>query len=155
MAALCCECGVCEIYACPMELSPCRINGLIKQELRRRGVRPSFPSLDPVSPDRPFRRIPSRRMACRAGVLGYGVERGGADPLDHFIEVKEGNTLRIPLQMHAGAPAVPRVRPGDRVERGQCIAAMEEGKIGAPIHAPEAGIVRDILQGRIIIEGNI
>ena len=28
-AALCCECGVCELFACPMSLQPRRVNALI------------------------------------------------------------------------------------------------------------------------------
>ena len=38
-ARLCCECGVCELYACPMGLFPRKINALLKQELARAGVR--------------------------------------------------------------------------------------------------------------------
>ena len=30
-ARRCCECGVCEVFACPMGLQPRRINGLLKR----------------------------------------------------------------------------------------------------------------------------
>ena len=31
-AMLCCECGVCELFSCPMGLSPRRINAMLKTE---------------------------------------------------------------------------------------------------------------------------
>ncbi|MFR2897958.1 4Fe-4S dicluster domain-containing protein [Hungatella sp.] len=34
-AALCCECGICEIYACPMGLKPRTVNSMLKRNLRR------------------------------------------------------------------------------------------------------------------------
>ena len=37
-AANCCDCGVCEMFACPMGLSPRKVNGYIKGELRKRGI---------------------------------------------------------------------------------------------------------------------
>jgi Na+-translocating ferredoxin:NAD+ oxidoreductase subunit C len=46
--------------------------------------------------------------------------------------------LRIPLQQHIGAPAVPLVKKGDRVLKGQLIA-RRQGPVSAPIHAPAAG----------------
>lgn len=38
-AALCCECGVCEEFACPMGLQPKRVNQVIKGALREAGIR--------------------------------------------------------------------------------------------------------------------
>ncbi len=49
----------------------------------------------------------------------------------------------LPLSQHTGAPAVPIVRVGDRVERGDLVAASE-GFISAPVHASATGKVRDI-----------
>jgi electron transport complex protein RnfC len=49
----------------------------------------------------------------------------------------------LPLSQHTGAPAVPIVRAGDRVERGDLLAASE-GFISAPVHASATGTVRDI-----------
>ncbi|MDR1899724.1 MAG: 4Fe-4S dicluster domain-containing protein [Treponema sp.] len=147
-ALLCCECGICEIYACPMELSPCRINILVKQELRRRGIRPEFPPAGPPSPDRPWRRIPSERMAARAGVLEYC--RG--NPLEHFVEPPYCARVSIPLQMHTGAASIPRVTAGQRVTTGELIADIPENSLGARIHASIDGVVKGIEGGRIIIE---
>ena len=38
-AALCCECGICEIYACPMGLKPRTVNSMLKKELAKAGIR--------------------------------------------------------------------------------------------------------------------
>jgi Na+-translocating ferredoxin:NAD+ oxidoreductase subunit C len=46
--------------------------------------------------------------------------------------------LIIPLQQHIGAPARARVKPGDRVLKGQMIADAS-GLVSAPIHAPSSG----------------
>ncbi len=46
----------------------------------------------------------------------------------------------LPLSMHVGAPAIPCVSPGDRVKRGQLIAAPS-GAFSAGIHASISGQV--------------
>ena len=38
-AAICCECGICEEYACPMGLQPKRVNQVLKGALREAGIR--------------------------------------------------------------------------------------------------------------------
>lgn len=65
----------------------------------------------------------------------------------------------LPLQQHIGLPAVPLVRPGDHVLKGQKIAESG-GYVSVPLHASTSGVVRDIgeypvAQGRapcIVIE---
>jgi Na+-translocating ferredoxin:NAD+ oxidoreductase RnfC subunit len=145
-AMLCCECGICEIYACPMELQPCRINTVIKGEMRRRGIKFQPSPGGPPSVDRPYRRIPSRRMAARAEVLSYYDA-----PADEFRDVPDCSRVAIPLQMHAGAAAAPCVKPGQRVSRGDLIADIPSGALGAKIHASINGVVREIGR-RIVIE---
>jgi len=51
--------------------------------------------------------------------------------------------LVVPLSQHAGAPAVPLVRPGQEVVRGEPIARAE-GFVSVPMHAPATGVVEDI-----------
>ncbi len=48
--------------------------------------------------------------------------------------------LVVPLQQHTGAAAECRVTPGDRVLKGQLIAAPR-GNVSAAVHAPSSGIV--------------
>ena len=51
--------------------------------------------------------------------------------------------LVIPLSQHMGKPAIPIVRQGEEVLRGQCIAKAD-GFVSVPQHAPATGIVRRI-----------
>lgn len=53
--------------------------------------------------------------------------------------------LYLSLQQHAGQPAEPVVRVGDKVLKGQLLAAGQ-GTISAPVHAPTSGVVTDILE---------
>lgn len=48
--------------------------------------------------------------------------------------------LYIPLQQHIGAPAAPVVNVGDKVLKGQLIAAAQ-GNVSAAIHAPTSGTI--------------
>ncbi len=49
----------------------------------------------------------------------------------------------LPLRQHTGSPAKLLVRVGDRVERGDKVAAAD-GYISAPVHASAAGTVKTI-----------
>ena len=59
--------------------------------------------------------------------------------------------VKIPFKQHAGAPAAPVVRCGDRVVQGDLLAAPEPGKPGARIHASIDGVVT-VLENAIAIE---
>ncbi len=61
--------------------------------------------------------------------------------------------VRIPLLQHVGAPAVPRVRPGDTVYRGDLIAEIPEGALGARIHASISGTVSEVGEAITIVSG--
>ena len=67
-------------------------------------------------------------------------ELTAALPVERMPFVKE---YVLPLAQHTGAPARPVVLPGDRVERGQMIAAAD-GFISTALHAPVTGMVRGI-----------
>lgn len=138
-AQLCCECGICEVYACPMGLQPRKINALIKQELAKAGIRyqrgegPWLPNSN-----RDFRKAPTDRVASRVGVYAY-----------HHYEPEEltcGSVeeVHIPLKMHVGAPAEPVVTVGETVQAGAVIARPPEGALGAVIHASICGRVTAI-----------
>ncbi|ADL08420.1 proline reductase-associated electron transfer protein PrdC [Thermosediminibacter oceani] len=58
--------------------------------------------------------------------------------------------LKIPLQQHIGAPCKPVVSAGERVKKGQLIAAPE--KLGANIHASLSGVVTAVTGEYIEIE---
>jgi electron transport complex protein RnfC len=48
--------------------------------------------------------------------------------------------LFVPLQQHIGAPATPVVNVGDKVLKGQLLAAAQ-GAVSSSIHAPTSGVV--------------
>lgn len=54
------------------------------------------------------------------------------------VQVPVPDQLVLPLTQHAGDPAQPVVRIGEKVHRGQLIAATD-GSLGAPVHAPSSG----------------
>ena len=71
-AALCCECGICEVYACPMGLNPRKINAIIKGELREAGIRYQRQQTSwEADPEREMRKAPTDKVAARAGVYRY------------------------------------------------------------------------------------
>ena len=49
--------------------------------------------------------------------------------------------VRIPLVQHIGAPAIPVVKSGSVVRKGDVIGEIPEGKLGARVHASIDGIV--------------
>ena len=51
--------------------------------------------------------------------------------------------LHVPLQQHVGGPAVPVVKVGSFVKKGQLIAEGK-GQVSAPVHAPTSGYVTRI-----------
>ncbi len=56
--------------------------------------------------------------------------------------------LTLPLAQHIGAPARPVVQAGQRVLRGELLAAAQ-GKVSAPVHAPTSGTVLGIVEATI------
>lgn len=133
-AANCCDCGVCEMFACPMGLSPRKVNGYFKGKLRERGIQPER-NLEPVARDEiAYRRVPTARLAARLGLSEYY----GA----HAQECKTltAKQVTIPFQQHIGKPATPVKQVGDRVKKGELLAAAAEG-LSANIHASIGGVI--------------
>lgn len=138
-AALCSECGVCEVYACPMGLKPRAVNALLKGMLAQAGMRypRSEESTAPLSA-RAERLIPSKRVAARAGVAAY--DHGPVD----LLRRAEPSRVSIALKQGTGVPAQALVKEGDRVEAGACIARCPAGSLGAHVHASIGGRVRAV-----------
>ncbi len=136
-AALCCECGICETFACPMQLQPRRVNAMLKQELAKEKVRwnKGEGQREP-SPWREGRKAPTKRVAARVGVLEY-YDRCGTSGLEEGTPAQ----VTLPLQQHIGAPPVAVVKEGERVSAGQLIAAAPEGALSANLHASIEGVI--------------
>ena len=148
-AAICSECGVCEVYACPMGLQPRVVNSLIKGELAQAGIRYSREG-DTWEADanRPYRKVPTKRIAARAGVGAYYhtkriAARAGVGAYyhidGHIYKEETASKVVLPLKMNIGVPAEPVISDGAHVEKGQLIAACPEGKLGANLHASISG----------------
>lgn len=145
-ALLCCECGICEKFACPMGISPREANILIKQELQQQGVRWPANSAQPTQhPMRDIRYVPTKRLMQRLDVVKYDTHPGLAETV--FVPQR----VAISLSQHIGAPAQCLVRAGDRVAKGDLIGEIPEGALGARIHASIDGVVTDIADGVVKI----
>ena len=149
-AAICCECGVCERFACPMGLAPRSINSAIKRKLGAAGIRyqRECDSTEPL-PFRGYRILPAPSLAARLGLAEYMP----AHP-DVCVEVAS-RRVEIPLKQHAGAPAQPLVSEGSRVSEGQLIAAPPEDALGAVIHSSLDGTVVRVTGSRIVIDSEV
>ena len=137
-AANCCDCGVCEMFACPMGLSPRKVNGYIKGELRKRGIQVPR-NMEPHA--REFvdeRKTPTDRLVARLGLSAYyGLHAHTCIPL-------EPETVFIPFQQHIGKPAVPVKAVGDPVAKGELLAQAAPDGLSANIHASIDGVVTEI-----------
>lgn len=148
LAAICCECGLCEVVACPMGLKPRRINREIKQVLASKGYRyPKNAGQLEVNPWREHRMVSSSRAAARVGVSQY--ER---KVINDLLEVHT-DYVRLSLNQHIGSPSIPVVQVGDYVRKGQLIAICQEGKLGAKLHASIDGFVESIEEMNIVLRG--
>jgi len=132
----CCECNLCTMFACPEDLDPKAVCVQSKPVARERGLTwKGTPESVTPHPMAEFRRVPTRRLMAR---LGLG-EFNNVGPLtEHVFAPRKVNVL---LKQHAGAPAVPVVKCGDRVRVGDLLAVPEQGKLGARIHASIDGVV--------------
>lgn len=143
-ALTCSECNVCESVACPVGISPMRINRMLKRELRAQNQRYEGP-LNPADEMAKYRLVPVKRLIAKLGLTSWYQEA----PLTAGEPDIEKTTLL--LRQHIGASAVPCVQKGERVARGQCVADIPQGALGAPVHASIDGIVCDITEQAITV----
>ncbi len=147
-AAYCSQCRLCEMYACHQGLSPAMLIGSFRDGIRANGVKLPEPEFTGVNEHRPFRYVPMERLITRLGVAQYDVEAPfGEIPKDFAKKLK---TLKIELRQHIGQPAKPVVKVGNSVEKYQKIATCEG--LGAEIHSPYDGKIKEITEQHIILE---
>jgi Na+-translocating ferredoxin:NAD+ oxidoreductase RnfC subunit len=143
---VCSECGLCEAYSCHQGLSPRKLIGELKGKLRENGIKNTFRNKPySVNQMREMRKVPKDRLIARLSLTAYNVE-GFLD--ERELDVQK---VKISLRQHIGIEAVPVVKVGDKVMRGQLIADIEEGKLGARIHASIDGIVSSLADNSITI----
>ncbi len=146
-AYLCCECGMCELFACPLEIRPRRILSELKAELKRRGVenphRRRELDADAV---RQYRQIPSARLVQRLGLSQYD---GPAEAIGDALQARR---VRLLMRQHIGAPAVPVVEQGASVLAGDVVGEIPAGALGARVHASISGEVTRVSTTEVVVE---
>lgn len=146
-ALLCSECGVCEVVACTMDLSPRLMNRFIKQRLRESGYKADFNAEPAEARDMyQFRKIATDRVIYRMELSHYNVHPS------RLVSDWAPQRVEILLRQHIGAPLKPVVRTGDKVKRNQLLADIPAGSLGARLHASIDGEVVFLDDERIIIE---
>jgi Na+-translocating ferredoxin:NAD+ oxidoreductase RnfC subunit len=147
-AVLCCECRLCEAYACPLELSPMAYYVAIKGQLRAQGwVNEVHRRSDLLPhPMRDGRLVPTHRLVARLGLTEWEDQ---VCPLDE--DNYRPKRVTVPLQQHIGAPARATVSAGQRVAVGDLIGEIPEGKLGANVHASISGRVAKVDVGTVEI----
>ena len=144
-ALLCSDCGCCE-YACPMGLSPRKVIRVIKSTLRARKLTFTPAGFEPqVHPLREQRHIPVERVVQRLGLHKYSSTELALSPKKIEPEVVE-----IMLRQHIGASAKPVVKQG-KVRKGDVIARIPRGQLGAHIHASIDGRVVHVTEEMVRI----
>lgn len=145
-AQLCSACGICEIVACCNGLSPKRVYTVIKGLMAKNKIRYTHDGSE-VKPygEREYRMIPSDRFMMLLGVKKY-------DKMPEYLKNFEYMPERAELKMkwHVGAPATPKVKPGDFVCHGDIIGKASDG-ISANIHSPIDGKVISADKMQVVI----
>ncbi len=141
---LCCQCGLCGMYACPTMLSPERIIKSFIRCLKDAGAARLHRRKEPKPhPERRFRRPPVPDLLSRFQLEGYDVD---APMVSEPLQV---GSVAVPLKQHVGVPCSPLVKVGDTVAAGQMIGDVPEGKLGAPVHASISGVVSSVTEDGI------
>lgn len=145
-ALSCSECGLCEVYACPMGLSPRKVNQMLKTQYRNNGIR--YEKLYDNYEEREmrsFRRVNSKRLAMRLGVEDY------YDYQIDSLEILSPDTVTISVAWHIGAPGNIIVKEGDSVQKGDVIAQIPDNALGAVTHSSITGVVKSITNNMVTI----
>ncbi len=148
MGYLCSQCGVCEVYACTMGLSPRHILGEYRGRVgAARTPNPYRNRPEAALEAQAWARAPKPRVALRLNLTDYVPPHEGA-----IVPVPDPWEVRLLLKQHVGAPSVACVRKGDRVVRGQLVADIPAGALGARLHASIGGVVSFVDDRSIRIE---
>jgi Na+-translocating ferredoxin:NAD+ oxidoreductase RnfC subunit len=134
-AVNCCSCGACEMFSCPMGLSPRKVNDYLKIELRNRGINVPRNMKPEATQFVDMRKVPTERLISRLGLSQYAVSHA------HTCLELVTDEVTIPFSQHIGKPAQPVFTEGSTVTKGDVIAQAAEGGLSANIHASVSGTV--------------
>nr|WP_315020358.1 4Fe-4S dicluster domain-containing protein [uncultured Aminipila sp.] len=144
-AANCCDCGVCEMFACPMGLSPRKVNNYVKGQLAGRGLKPAVNKAPVALDELAYRRIPTERLVARLDLMNYFHEHA-----DDCVSI-EPECVSILIKQHIGMSGDVCVTVGDKVQKGDLIVKAKEGTLSANIHASVKGTITSVDGERIVI----
>ncbi len=145
-AAQCCNCDLCGVYSCPMNLPIGRLNKQLAGRMKEWDWEP-VPRLENYhpSPLREYSLIPVSRLTFRLGLEDYDrpapLEETGYSP----------PRVEIPLKQGIGQAGDPVVKEGERVRAGELIADLDRKTMGARVHASIAGTVEKVTPESITI----
>ncbi len=145
----CCACGLCTYYACNFGLNPSAMMVRMKEALGKAGVKPVKRTAYPVAPDYAMKKLPVTRLVSRLGLSRFEAEA------PYRPEPVAVERVAIPLKMHIGAPSEAVVAPGAQVAKGQLIARIPAGKLGANLHASIDGMVEAVTGTEIAIRRTV
>ena len=145
-ALLCSECGICELYSCPMGLSPRRMNVYVKGLLRAQGIGIADRNLYPDhGSEWEYRHISQSRFIAKWELSDYPTSIDDSVRADPAV-------VRLATRHGAGQTSKPCVSIGDQVSIGQVVATVEYGDVGAPVHASIEGRVSEVDQSHITVQ---
>jgi Na+-translocating ferredoxin:NAD+ oxidoreductase RnfC subunit len=137
-AQLCCSCGLCTLYACPEDLYPKEACDKAKIDLRSAGLKWNGRREIEIHPIYEGRHVPLKQLINKLGLSEYDVPAPFSDVVSELAQI------RLPLSQHIGTAALPIVKVGQKVKKGDVVASVPQGKLGASIHASISGTVKQI-----------
>lgn len=148
-AFLCCNCRLCQ-YACVMDLQPWKLNAMLKDQFAKRNIKnPHNNRPKAANKFREYKKYPVYKLIKQLGLAKYDLDA----PMKN--DTYDFNKVTILLKNHIGSPAVPIVKIGQAVKKGEKIGIIEEGKLGTNIHSSIDGVVENISNSSITVVKNI
>ena len=147
-ADLCCECGLCSLYACPEDLYPREACQQSKYENRQIGRRYEQPNPVKVHPIKSGRRVPLKNLMKKLNVEQYNLST------PYRKDPPAANSVLLKLKQHAGQAAAPVVKLNQSVNKGDLVARITADTLGANIHASISGVVSEVTDDYVRVSKN-
>lgn len=126
---------------------PSKVSMEIKGALGKHGLkRQNNKQPEQVRPERTGRLVSSAKLIDRLGIRRYV-----KDKVEKVDTVFSPKTVCIELKQHVGKPATPVVKEGERVARGQLVAATDYADLGTCMHTSIDGVVKAVTDRYIMI----
>ncbi|MFV0465560.1 MAG: 4Fe-4S dicluster domain-containing protein [Lachnospiraceae bacterium] len=146
-AVNCCSCGVCEMFSCPMGLSPRKVNDYMKVKLREKNIQVPKTENPSARSTVEITRVPTDRLISRLNLGKYNGKHA------HTCIDLSPAEVYIPLSQHIGKPATAVKSVGDTVKAGDLIGSAADG-LSANIHASVDGVISEVTSSGIRVKAN-